>query len=267
MDAHPLLDEIAVIDSGSTDNTCKVARDFGADVYIAENYLKRYGKKKGKGENLWKSIYLLKGDILVFIDSDITNIHPRFVYGLLGPLLTSDKILFTKGFYDRPLTVFDSTVNLGGGGRVSEILVRPLFCQFFPDLSAVIQPLSGEYAGYRKVFEKLAFPAGYGVETAMLIDIFIKYGLKSIAQTDLDCRIHRNQLTKSLGKMAFSILQSFWRRLAEYKNILKLEPESYFINQFDPGHKIEIHRTYLQESERPPMIQIPEYKKKMGYSI
>ena len=150
--------------------------------------------RKGMGENLWKAIYLLEGDIIIYIDADIANIHPKFVYGLVGPMFTNPEIKFVKAFYERPLT-FSRGIRSSGGGRVTEILIRPLFSQFFPELTGILQPLSGEFCGYREVFEQLPFPIGYGIETSSLIDISQKFGLKAIAQTDLDIRVHRNQET------------------------------------------------------------------------
>ena len=172
-DRYPLLDEIAVIDSGSTDDTREIAATFGADVYLAEEHLPEYGNHRGKGENLWKALYLLQGDIIVYVDSDINNIHPRFVYGLIGPLIKEPEVHYVKAFYDRPLA-FSQGIRPTGGGRVTEILVRPLFSLFYPELATIIQPLSGEYAGRRSILEQIPFPVGYGVETAALIDIYEK---------------------------------------------------------------------------------------------
>jgi len=259
---YPLLDEIAVIDSGSEDDTLEVAKSFGAKVFLASDYLKDHGEKKGKGENLWKALYLLEGDIIVYVDAAITNIHPEFVYGLIGPMLFNPDVKFVKAFYDRPLAMSHG-LRPSGGGRVTEILIRPLFSQFYPELTGVIQPLSGEYAGYRSLFEQLPFPIGYGVETAMLIDIYEKWGLDVIAQTDLDSRIHRNQETTSLGKMAFGILQTFFNRLSTYKKSSKVEIENYTMLQVamdKDGPRMT--RGEIKEFERPPMIEIAEYKKK-----
>jgi glucosyl-3-phosphoglycerate synthase len=267
VERYPLLDEIAVIDSGSTDNTVEIAKSFGASVFIASDYLQNIGDKKGKGENLWKALYLLKGDIIVYVDADITNIHPKFVYGLLGPMLYNEEIKFVKAFYDRPLTLSEG-VRTSGGGRVTEILIRPLFSQFFPELTGVIQPLSGEYAGYRTLFDKLPFPIGYGVETAMLIDTYAKWGLNVIAQTDLDQRIHRNQATKSLGKMSFGILQTFYNRLKQYKNTTGLDIESLNMLQvaIDEKGSAFMDPHHIEEFERPPMVGIPEYQEKYNIS-
>ncbi|MEA2012078.1 MAG: glucosyl-3-phosphoglycerate synthase [Verrucomicrobiota bacterium] len=258
---YPLIDEIAVIDSGSTDNTQAIAEEYGAKFFLASDYLQEEGKMKGKGENLWKAIYLLKGDIIVFIDSDILNIHPKFVYGLLGPILYNDPIKYVKAFYERPINLGGGLLG-SGGGRVTEILIRPLFAQFFPELAAVIQPLSGEFAGYREIFEQLPFPVGYGVETSQLIDIYQKWGLDAIAQTNLDERIHRNQSTKALGKMSFGILQTFWNRLSKYKGIDNISLENFsMINvETDENKTSKIITRKIVEQERPPMIEVEAYK-------
>jgi glucosyl-3-phosphoglycerate synthase len=264
MNRHSLLDEIAVIDSGSEDRTMQVAASFGADVYLSKEILPELGEKKGKGENLWKAIYQLTGDIIVYIDADIKNIHPRFVYGLVAPLILNPDIKYAKAFYDRPLA-FSQGIRPSGGGRVTEILIRPLFSLFFPELTAIIQPLSGEYAVRRDVLERIPFPIGYGVETSHLIDVFTLYGLSAFAQTDLDKRVHRNQDTRSLGKMAFRILQTFFSRLARVGIIEKLPEMTNILRQFQArDDEFEELLFEIDEEERPPMIEIPVYGKKRG---
>lgn len=261
MERYPLIDEIAVIDSGSDDNTLEVARNFGADTYLASEILPDLEEKKGKGENLWKAIYQLKGDIIVYVDADISNIHPRFVYGLVGPLIYRDEVKYVKGFYDRPLA-FSGGVRASGGGRVTEILVRPLFSLFFPDLTAMIQPLSGEYAVRRDVLEQIAFPIGYGVETSHLIDVYHKYGLEAFAQTDLDKRVHENKATIDLGKMSFGILQTFIKR-AKALGVLEGAEHTTTLRQFQAKQdQYEQNLIEIIEEERPPMIEIDEYRKK-----
>jgi len=264
MQRHPLLDEIAVIDSDSSDQTRDVASAFGAQVFLSKEILKKYGEKRGKGENLWKAIYQCEGDILVYIDADIKNIHPRFVYGLVAPLIYRPEIHYVKAFYDRPLASSQGS-RPSGGGRVTEILIRPLFSLFFPELAALIQPLSGEYAVRRQVLDKIPFPIGYGVETSHLIDVYHRWGLQAIAQTDLDRRVHRNQHTRDLGKMAFGILQTFLKRL-EALGILSNLPElCTTLRQFQVNNNLfeEIPLNIIEE-ERPPMIEIPEYRKKFA---
>lgn len=267
MDKYPLLDEIAVIDSGSDDGTVELAKQKGAKVFLAERVLKEEGLYYGKGENLWKSLHLLKGNIIVWIDADIRNIHPKFVYGLVGPLLMNEKIGFVKGFYKRPLR-FGRKVRPTGGGRVTEICIRPLFNLFFPELSGFIQPLSGEMAGRREIFESVPFFIGYGVETGLLIDISQLFGVDSIAQVDLDKRIHRNRSTVTLGKMSFGIMQAFFKR-AEELGKLQLKVDLNHILRRAKGieGKYELYEKEIAESERPPIRTVGKYGKRHSKSI
>ncbi len=261
-DRYPLIDEIAVVDSGSTDRTLEVAAAFGADVYLSADILPEMGFKRGKGENLWKSIFQLKGDIIVYVDADIKNIHPRFVYGLVAPLIYQSKIKYVKAFYDRPLAL-SHEIRPSGGGRVTEILVRPLFSLFFPELTAIIQPLSGEYAVRREILEQIPFPVGYGVETSHLIDVYSRWGLEAFAQTDLDQRVHRHQSTRDLGKMSFGILRTFLKRLKMLGLCQDLPDLTANLRQFlaqENVYEQVIHEIY--EEERPPMIEIQSYLEK-----
>lgn len=264
MERYPLVDEIAVIDSGSTDKTLEVAAAFGADTYFAGDILPEEGHKRGKGENLWKAIHQLRGDIICYVDADIKNIHPRFCYGLVAPLLYRPEISYVKAFYDRPLA-FSQGIRPSGGGRVTEILVRPLFSLFYPELTALIQPLSGEYAVRRNVLERLPFPIGYGVETSHILDVYREWGLEAFGQTDLDQRVHRNQETLSLGKMSFGILQSFLGRMHTMDPQAILPPMHNLLRQFqakDQNYEQIMHE--IIEEERPPMISIPAYRKLHG---
>lgn len=266
MQRYPLIDELAVIDSGSTDRTLEVAQSFGADTYLSSEILPELGEKKGKGENLWKAIYQLKGDIIVYIDADIKNIRPHFVYGLVAPLIYRPEIHYVKAFYDRPL-VMSQGIRPSGGGRVTEILVRPLFSLFFPELTGLIQPLSGEYAVRREVLEQVAFPIGYGVETSHLIDVYNRWGLSAFGQTDLDQRVHRNQPTRDLGKMAFAILHTFFDRLKAQGITPSLPDMGSVLRQFQ-AHDNAYEQIEWQTSyeERPPMIEVPAYRERFGRS-
>ncbi|MDR2741630.1 MAG: glucosyl-3-phosphoglycerate synthase [Treponema sp.] len=264
MDRYPLVDEIAVIDSSSRDKTRQVAERFGARVFDSKTILPKYGSFRGKGENLWKSLYVLEGDIIVWVDADISNIAPKFAYGLLGPLLEDDKIGYVKSFYERPIRS-SSGINPSGGGRVTEILVRPLFSLFYPSLARLVQPLSGEYAGRRSLLERLSFSVGYGVELAHLIDIYELFGIEALAQVDLDIRVHRNQTTAALGKMAYGILGTFFSRAEKYggANLLrKLASCHIALEREDAAHRVL--KTAISGAERPPMIDIPEYREKFG---
>ncbi|MCK5508667.1 MAG: glucosyl-3-phosphoglycerate synthase [Desulfobacterales bacterium] len=267
MSRYPLLDEIVVIDSGSTDKTMEIASSYGADVYKADDILPELEKFKGKGENLWKALYITKGDIIVYLDADIKNIHHRFVYALVGPLLLFDNIKYTKAYYDRPITTGKIKARPTGGGRVTELLIRPLFSLFFPELTQILQPLSGEYAGYRELFEKIPFPIGYGIETSIILDIYEKWGLDVIAQVDLEKRVHRNQDTKSLGQMSFVILKTFCNRL-EKLGIVELKGD--FFNEMiqyklaQDSYQPDIYED--KSFERPPIIELSEYRKKFKIS-
>ena len=259
MERYPLIDEFAVIDSGSSDKTLEVAASYGADVYLASDILPEVGDKRGKGENLWKAIHQLKGDVICYVDADISNIHPRFVYGLVAPLIHREEIHYVKAFYDRPLN-YSSGLRSTGGGRVTEILIRPLFSLFYPELTNVIQPLSGEYAARREVLEIIPFPIGYGVETSHLLDLYEKFGLDAFAQTDLDRRVHRNQTTNALGKMSFGILQTFFNRLHAQGKIDQMPDMETFYRRFEveDGVYNQLVQEVVEE-ERPPMIEIEEY--------
>ena len=260
MERYPLVDEFAVIDSGSEDKTLEVASNYGADVYLASDILPEVGNKRGKGENLWKAIHRLKGDIICYVDADISNIHPRFVYGLVAPLIHRDEVTYVKAFYDRPLN-YSSGLRPSGGGRVTEILTRPLFSLFYPELSQIIQPLSGEYAARREVLEKIPFPIGYGVETSHLLDLYELYGLETFAQTDLDRRVHRNQTTNALGKMSFGILQTFFNRLHAQGKLDQMPDLETFYRRFEveDGNYRQLVQEVVEE-ERPPMIEIEGYR-------
>jgi glucosyl-3-phosphoglycerate synthase len=267
MTRYPILDEIVVIDSGSEDDTVKIARAFGAKVFLADDILPMYERYRGKGENLWKALFIAEGDIIVYLDADIKNIHHRFAYGLIGPLLSYDHIKYTKAFYDRPIATGKNKIRPTGGGRVTELVIRPLFSLFFPELTQIIQPLSGEYAGYRSIFEQIPFPIGYGVETSMILDICERWGLDVIAQVDLERRVHRNQDTKALGRMSFVVMKTFLRRIHRL-GIVEFKRELYdqMIQYNLVRENIVPDLLEMSGVERPPMAEVAEYRKKFGLS-
>ena len=259
MDEAPLLDEIVLIDSSSTDRTREIAEALGVPVYVHQEILPEWGGRKGKGEALWKSLFVTRGDIVAWIDTDIVNVHPRFVYGVVGPLLRDARIQFVKGFYRRPIKVGEK-VQAGGGGRVTELTARPLLNLFYPELSGVVQPLSGEYAGRRSALEQLPFFSGYGVETGLLIDILERYGLSAIGQVDLLERIHHNQPLEALSKMSFAILQAVISKLERRygQQILEDVNKSMKLIRYDAGaYSLEVEE--IVEQERPPMRHVREY--------
>ncbi len=255
MEKYPLIDELVVVDSNSSDNTREIAREFGIPVYVHQELLPRYGQRQGKGEALWKSLYVTTGDILLWCDTDIKNFHPRFIYGLMGPLLKYPEIQFVKGFYQRPLNV--GKKKSPGGGRVTELTARPLLNMFYPQLGGIIQPLAGEYGGRRELLEQLAFTSGYGVETSLLIDSLEKVGLEGLAQVDLIERVHHNQSLENLSRMAFAVSQTIVRRMAQnelgdvHHSMRRLHHEQ---------DELSLLNEDLAESDRPPMKSVPEYR-------
>lgn len=260
MQRVPLLDEIVLIDSDSTDRTRDIARKEGIPVHIHQKLLERLGDRPGKGEALWKSLLVTRGDIIIWIDTDIVNIHPRFVYGIIGPLLTDRRVQFVKGFYRRPLKV-GAKMQSGGGGRVTELTARPLLNLFYPELSGVIQPLSGEYGGRRDALERAVFFSGYGVETGLLIDIYERYGLSALAQVDLLERIHHNQHLEALSKMSFAIIQTVMYKLEKRFGRAVLEDVNRsmkLIHHDNNGYFLEVEE--IAEHERQPMIEVDEYQ-------
>lgn len=259
MQRIPLLDEIVLIDSNSTDRTREIAAKEGIPVYVHQNLLERLGARRGKGEALWKSLLVTRGDIIIWIDTDIVNIHPRFVYGIIGPLLLNPQVQFVKGFYRRPLRV-GMKMQAGGGGRVTELTARPLLNLFYPELSGVMQPLSGEYGGRREALERVPFFSGYGVETGLLIDLYERYGLSAIAQVDLLERIHHNQHLEALSKMSFAIIQTVMRKLESRFGRAVLEDVNRsmkLIRYNNKGYFLDVEE--IAERERPPMIEVQEY--------
>lgn len=260
---YPLIDEIGVVDSGSTDRTRAVSLRAGASFYSAADFLAGMGERRGKGENLWKSLFIFSGDIIVWIDSDIRNIHPKFVYGLVGPLLEHPEIGYVKAFYRRPIRL--GRRNLPGGGRVTELLVRPFLNMFYPDLALLAQPLSGEYAGRRTLLEQLPFFSGYGVEVGLLIDLEQRFGLDAIAQVDMDERIHRNQSLESLRRMSYVILSVMVERSEQLGKLALFETlgrELHLVRK-DGGHYMYATEQ-VHGAERPPMITVPEYQERRG---
>ncbi len=259
MDRAPLIDQMVVIDSDSTDRTAEIATELGVPVVRHRDILPETGSHVGKGEALWKSLHVLDGDIVAWIDTDISNIQPRFVYGLLGPLLREPRIHYVKGFYQRPLKQGDR-LQAEGGGRVTELMARPLINLFFPELSGMIQPLSGEYAGRRSLLERLPFFTGYAVEIGLLIDILESHGLPAIGQVDLERRSHRNQPLPNLSQMAYVILQGAIRKLEE-RHRLELLTEvgrgMKLINTGKDHFNLEVRE--IGDEIRPPMSTVPAY--------
>lgn len=251
-----LIDELVVIDSDSTDDTAAVARDAGATVYAQSAILPELGAIPGKGEALWKSLAVTTGDVVGFVDSDLYDFDPQLVVGLFGPLLT-EELAFVKGCYERPLSVVGGVVP-GGGGRVTELVARPLLNLYWPELAGFVQPLAGEYAGRRDVLESVPFVGGYGVEIGLLIDLLAAYGLDALGQVDLAVRKHRNAPDIALARMAMQIQRTVHERLVQQGRITAHEmPGGSFVQYArDAAGGFAPVRTDLGHHERPPMRTI-----------
>ncbi|MFI6008116.1 glucosyl-3-phosphoglycerate synthase [Streptomyces sp. NPDC051243] len=245
----PLVDEIVVVDSGSTDRTSEVAAAAGATVVHRDEILPHIPAVPGKGEVLWRSLLVTSGDIVCFIDADLKEFSSDFVSGIVGPLLTDPGIDLVKGMYDRPLRGA-----AGQGGRVTELMARPLLNMHWPQLAGFVQPLGGEYAARRSLLEQLPFPVGYGVELGMLIDALHLVGLDALAQVDVGVRKHRHQDGQALGRMSAAIYRTAQLRLARGHLV---RPS---LTQFERGEDGFEPRTYsVDTEERPPMVEIAEY--------
>lgn len=246
METTDLLDEIVVIDSDSTDDTYAVAQDAGAVVHRSAEIRPELGSVPGKGEAMWKSLFVTRGDVLVFMDADLLDWDTHFVPGLLGPLLTRPEIALVKGFYERPLVTGDET-SAFEGGRVTELTARPLLGVLYPELAGLVQPLAGEWAVRRSLFATLRVPTGYAVETAALIDTARSLGVDAIAQVDLGRRAHRHQALRDLGAMSTQIVATAIARLG----ISVDDPVA--LRQYHPaaGHIAPLTRE-VPTGERPP---------------
>lgn len=202
VDRLGLVDEVIVVDDHSTDGTARVAADAGAEVVVAADIYPEVAGGGGKGEALWRSLHVSKGDIVLWCDADITDFGSRFIIGLLGPLFTDPDVSFVKGFYERPRT------GPVGGGRTTELMARPVIATLFPHLSAIVQPLSGEFGGRRALLEQLPFVRGYGVDIGLLIDVAEAVGVDGMVQVDLGTRAHRNRDLDDLGPQSLAVLQT-----------------------------------------------------------
>ncbi|MFI6820921.1 glucosyl-3-phosphoglycerate synthase [Micromonospora sp. NPDC050187] len=262
VDRVSLVDELIVVDSRSTDRTARVARAAGAEVVGQDEMTRSLPRLTGKGDALWAGLAAARGDVVAFIDADLREFRPHFVTGLLGPLLTDPGVDFVKGFYHRPL-VGQASVEPDGGGRVTELMARPLLNLFWPELAGFVQPLAGEYAGRREVLSRVPFVSGYGVETAMLIDLLELVGLDALAQVDLGERKHRHQDTAALGRMSAQIMLTVWSRLQRRGWANPDARPADLLTQFRRGgsdtlpnldREIVVHDVSVEE--RPPLADL-----------
>ena len=255
----PLIDELLVVDSDSTDSTARVARAAGADVVATVDVLPAHGTRAGKGEALWKSLAATTGDLLVFLDSDLIGDVAHYVPGLLGPLLTDPQVLYVKGCYTRPLEV-DGQIQPAGGGRVTELTARPLLNALWPELAGFVQPLGGEYAGRRSALEQVPFVSAYGVEVGLLIDLLRLGGLSALAQVDLGVRRHTSQSQEALGAMAGEVVSTVLARAACGRPGHQALTASGLLTQFrHDGTGFVPRSRAVAVGERPTMATVVEY--------
>jgi len=256
LSCQPLIDEIKVFDSGSTDNTVKVCSGFGIEVIRDEDTARSLSipLARGKGWNLWSSVYHTKGDIIAWIDTDIENIHPRFILGIVAPFLFDSEVILTKGYYRRPK----------GDARVTEILARPFLNMLFPEAADFIQPLAGEYAGTRKFLERATFYSGYSVEVAILLQAVLEYNSKYITQVFLDQRVHPLQDVPSLGKMAGNILYTLLHMAHRYKRLTLNMEVTQQIKVFNAiignNQQITSETVSVADTSLPIVIDLPNYR-------
>jgi glucosyl-3-phosphoglycerate synthase len=254
----PLVDELLVVDSDSTDATAAVARAAGAEVVAAADVLPAHGSRPGKGEALWKSLAATTGDVVVFLDADLVGDVSHYVPGLLGPLLADPQVAYVKGCYTRPLEL-GAASSPTGGGRVTELTARPLLNALWPELAGVVQPLGGEYAGRRSVLEQVPFVSGYGVEVGLLVDLLGLVGLAGLAQVDLGVRRHGSQSEEALGAMAGQVVSAVLAR-AGRSSAATLDPSGLLTQFRHDGGGFVPRSTPVAVDERPPMATVPEYR-------
>jgi glucosyl-3-phosphoglycerate synthase len=250
-----LVDEVVVVDDGSADATTEAATREGARVLAVDEILPDLPRGSGKGNALWMSLYACDGDIICWLDADVRNFGPHFVSRLLAPLLTNPSVGFVKGYYRRPL--HGEAV---GGGRVTELMARPVISALFPHLSDFVQPLAGEYAGRRALLETVPFVEGWGVEIGLLIDLVANFGADALAQVDLEVREHRNRKLEELGPQAMEILVTGLRRAG-----VPVDKRLAELVRYDEHQHVE--HVAVEIRERPPMITIPAYRQRFGREL
>ncbi|MCE9622791.1 MAG: glucosyl-3-phosphoglycerate synthase [Actinomycetia bacterium] len=238
----PLVDELIVLDDRSTDNTAVVAASAGGTVVPIEDMHARYGEGHGKGNALWASLAASTGDFVVWLDGDITSFEPHWISRLLSPMLDDESVALVKAVSHRP-------TQMGGGGRTTELVTRPLMSLYYPELTGLYQPLAGEYAGRRTVLEQLPFVQGWGVEIAMLIDVARRHGPSSIAQIDVGTREHRHRSLHALSVQAAEVMATMLARV----------PDGSLLQHDAPAlRRADGSVVPLNLSERPPLAWLTE---------
>jgi glucosyl-3-phosphoglycerate synthase len=259
-----LVDQIVVVDADSADGTASVAASRGAEVYSENELLSRYGGAHGKGDAMWRSLSVARGDLVMYVDADTRDFKPQLIYGVLGPILDVPEVRFVKAAYRRPFKGYE-TVEVDGGGRVTELTAKPLFNLFYPELSGFVQPLAGEFVADKELFCSIPFLTGYAVETGIMIDVFKRIGLGAMAQVDLGTRQNRHQPLRDLSRMSYAVLRAVARRMRQEGRLNQARdpnlPDQFF--QFsDYLHAVATPeglklQEYVEELvERPPIAEV-----------
>jgi glucosyl-3-phosphoglycerate synthase len=243
-----LIDQILVVDAASQDSTAEIARSLGAEVHQEADLLPEFGQALGKGDAMWRALSVARGELIVYLDADTREFSPHFATGMLGPLITGEPVDFVKGTFLRPFTTETGERLDRDGGRVTELTARPLLSAFYPELAGFSQPLAGEVAGRRTLFESIPFAAGYAVETAMLLEVRDAVGVSRMAQVDLDERLNYHQPLPQLGPMAYAVLRVILERLRRDGRLLDDHAPPF---QTADGRLIQVELV-----ERPPLASI-----------
>jgi glucosyl-3-phosphoglycerate synthase len=251
------IDEVVVIDAASRDGTGELATRAGATVYQEAELLPEFGAVLGKGDAMWRSLSVLSSEVVCFLDADTERFSPHFATGLLGPLVCEPGIDFVKAFYRRPFQQNGITLP-EGGGRVNHLMARPALARFYPELAGIRQPLAGEVAARRELLERVPFATGYGVETAMLIDVWREVGIERIAQVDLEEHHNPHQSLAALSAMAYTVLDTIARRLEQEGRLVQAARVD--------GTAEAVERPSTAPVERPPMstVQRPSMESLRG---
>jgi glucosyl-3-phosphoglycerate synthase len=251
-----LIDQVLVIDADSADGTADIARARGAEVYSENELLPEFGPALGKGDAMWRSLSVARGDIVMYAGADTRDFGEHFICGTLGPLLTLPRVQFSKAAYRRPYSSGAQTV-IDGGGRVTELMAKPLLNFFLPELTGFVQPLAGEFAARRELLLRTPFLTGYGVEIAILADIFNDVGLSAMAQVDLGSRQNRHQPLWDLTRMSSIVLRALARRApALLPSVRALPDQGIYLHAVATEHGLRLDEHISELLERPPMAKL-----------
>src|SRR5829696_2730246 len=248
---HPLVDQILAVDADSPDGTAEVAASKGAEVYSENELMSNHGGAHGKGDAMWRALSVARGDLVMYIDADTKDFRPQLVYGILGPILEVSEVRYVKAAYRRPFKSHE-TVELDGGGRVTELSTKPLFNLFYPELTGFVQPLAGEFVADRELFRSIPFLTGYAVETGIMIDAYKKVGLDAMAQVDLGTRQNRHQPLRDLSRMSYAVLRAVARRMRQEGRLNQMSDPDAPVSPFQ-------FSDYLHAVATPDGLQLQEY--------